>query len=438
MAFGFTSRPQGSPIAIDFGADSLKALQVVATNPPQLLAAAAAVVPEHARSDPAARFAFFATALPTLLKSQPFKGRRASLSLPAYATLVQHLQLPAGDGLTVDEQVAQHLRQRLNIDPSQLVIRNISAGQVQRDGGPRDELICFAASRQVVMRHLEIAKAARLDVVGMHCEAVAMLKAFSHLFINSERERALCFIDLGAASTKVVIAHGGRMVFSKAIGAGGDHLTRLRAQAGSLTFADARKLRMSEAHGGRAANDAALAAAHDREVHQALGSATAHDDNDALTSEGDSGNSGGGGLAVLNAQLAAAARKTATQQGGDPDGLSGERGSAPKAPGALNAHLAPLLDNEAVESLIDELQLCVRYHQSLFPQRNIEKLVFLGGESHHVALCQKVARALRIGAQLGDPLARVNRVSHGGEGTGVDLNQPQPGWAVPLGLCLCD
>lgn len=422
MAFGFTSKPQGSPIAIDFGADSLKVLQVQATNPPQLMAAAAAVVPEHARTDPAARFAFFNTALPTLLKSQPFKGRRAALSLPAYATLIQHLQLPAGDGLTVDEQVAQHLRQRLNIDPSQLVIRNISAGQ--REGTSRDELICFAASRQVVMRHLDIAKAARLDVTGMHCEPVAMLKAFSHLFRPGEQERAACFIDLGAAATKVVIAHGSRMVFAKAISTGGDNLTRLRAAAGSLSFADARQLRISEAHGGRAANDAAVAAAADREVNQAMGDMMLGDTDRTSAAQDE-----GGGLAVLNAQLAAARAKSAD---------AGARASNPKPPGAINAHLMPLLDNESIDCLIDELQLCLRYHQSLFPQRAIEKLVFLGGESHHVALCQKIARALRVGAQLGDPLARVSRVTHGGQGTGVDLSQPQPGWAVPLGLCLSE
>jgi Tfp pilus assembly PilM family ATPase len=91
---------------------------------------------------------------------------------------------------------------------------------------------------------------------------------------------------------------------------------------------------------------------------------------------------------------------------------------------------------EALECLIDELQLCLRYHQSVFPARPVEKLVFIGGESRNAAICQRIARALRVGAQLGDPLARMVRLKAATPPTGVDMRAPQPGWAVPLGLCL--
>jgi Tfp pilus assembly PilM family ATPase len=93
--------------------------------------------------------------------------------------------------------------------------------------------------------------------------------------------------------------------------------------------------------------------------------------------------------------------------------------------------------NEVMECLIDELQLCLRHHQGLFPARPVEKLVFLGGESNHTGACQQIARALRVGAQLGDPLARVGKPV-GVTTAGVDLRRAQPGWAVPLGLCLSD
>ncbi|MEP0763504.1 MAG: hypothetical protein HRF48_12290, partial [Chloroflexota bacterium] len=76
MALGF-SKTRYSPIAIDFGADSLKLLQVIPGDPPQMVAAASAAVPPQARTDPEARYAFLGQALRDLLKSQPFKGRRA-------------------------------------------------------------------------------------------------------------------------------------------------------------------------------------------------------------------------------------------------------------------------------------------------------------------------------------------------------------------------
>lgn len=90
---------------------------------------------------------------------------------------------------------------------------------------------------------------------------------------------------------------------------------------------------------------------------------------------------------------------------------------------------------EPLEILTDELSMCLRYHESIFPGHRVERVVFVGGEATHTALCQHVARSLRLPAQVGDPLARVART--GSEPTvGVDMNGAQPGWAVAVGLCL--
>ena len=59
MALGWSrSKTRYSPIAVDFGADSLKLLQVIDSDPPQLVGAAAMELPEETRNDPAARRAF--------------------------------------------------------------------------------------------------------------------------------------------------------------------------------------------------------------------------------------------------------------------------------------------------------------------------------------------------------------------------------------------
>jgi Tfp pilus assembly PilM family ATPase len=77
----------------------------------------------------------------------------------------------------------------------------------------------------------------------------------------------------------------------------------------------------------------------------------------------------------------------------------------------------------------------MRYHEALFPGKKIERAVFVGGESRQRPLCQQLARALRIPAQVADPLARVARTGKEPM-TGVDLREAQPAWSVPLGLCL--
>ena len=78
--------------------------------------------------------------------------------------------------------------------------------------------------------------------------------------------------------------------------------------------------------------------------------------------------------------------------------------------------------------------MCVRYHHSLFPQQDIDRIIFLGGEARNITLCQHVARELHLPAQLGDPLTRLEH-KRSLRTPGLTLGQPQPGWAVACGLC---
>jgi Tfp pilus assembly PilM family ATPase len=96
-----------SPIAIDFGADTVKLLQLAPGRPPHLVAAAAETLPASARKDAAARAAALDAALKRLLKSAPFKGRRAICSIPAFQTITQHFSLQSGESRQIEEQVTR-------------------------------------------------------------------------------------------------------------------------------------------------------------------------------------------------------------------------------------------------------------------------------------------------------------------------------------------
>ena len=391
MALGW-SKNGVMPIAVDFGFDSLKLLQISPGDPPQMVAAAAAEVPDEARHDPAMRHAAYAASLRQLLADQPFKGRRAICSIPAYQTLVQNLQIGKGEHEEVDAQVDLHLRQRLNVDPSRMVVRSFCVGESGGNGSARQEVVCIAASREVVLRHIDIARRAKLDVVGMHCEPLAILKSFAYLYRRQGNEmRTTCFIDIGAATTKVIVAHGARMVFAKTIHTAGDQLIRSFAESRGIDAAQARRQRRDSAATTEPQPEMA-AVADERSANVAAPQRPR------------------AGLAVI-------------------DGPEDEPDH--DAPAQATA-------GDAFDCLIDELQLCIRYHHSVFPDRTIEKLVFLGGEARQVETCQKLAQALRIGAQLGDPLSRMAPSDKTKAPTGVNLREPQPGWAVPIGLCHCD
>ena len=112
-----------------------------------------------------------------------------------------------------------------------------------------------------------------------------------------------------------------------------------------------------------------------------------------------------------------------------------------RGPGIIPDHGAPedrllvaSVDcSELLESMSDELAMCVRHHARLFPGRGIDRLVFLGGEARNTSLCRGLARSLHVPAQLGDPLARFATGPH-------DPMLPEPGraspsWGSACGLC---
>lgn len=364
MAFG-KPKSRLSPIGIDFGADSLKVLQIIPGDPIELVAIGATTVPEEARANLNARQAFLEEALPALLRRHPFKQRRVMLSTPAFQTLVHNLTISRVDPKEIDGQVDIALRTRLGIDPSRMVIRNYPGAEVFKDGHPKQEVLTFAAGRDIVMRYVDLANRLKLEVAGMHCEAPSLLRAFAHVNWAASRDarRAVAYIDLGAATSKIIVARGGELVLAKTVHAGGDQLTRKLAAERDLEFAEARLLRVSES---------------------SVGTATAP------------------GLA--------------------------------KAPAAD----AGPMDCETLDCLIDELRMTFRHYESRYPDQPIEKLIFVGGEANRVATCQQLARSVHVAAQLGDPFARLSRMNAGSSPMGVDLSQPQPGWAVALGLCLSE
>lgn len=401
MAFGI-NKTRLTPIAIDFGVDSVKMLQISTSgDTTQLVGAASVVVPESARRDSAARYSFLGDAVKELIRQQPFKGRRVMCAIPAFQTLVNTFELQCNENDDIDQQVNLHLQTVMEKDPSRMVIRNQRVGSVVRDGSTRQRVICMAANRAVVMRYLELATAAKLEVVGMHSEPVCIARGFSELYNrrDSDKTEARCFIDIGAATSKLVIIRDHEVLLARNIAVSGDELTRRHAKEHRLDFAEARLARIREAANPMAARPFPSAADTQRSelIKAAIGGTTV------------------GGVSV------------ATQ---DDEGERRERGLVDKP-----AELSEL--DETLDTLIDGIRMTVRYHDSVRPDAPVKRIVLLGGEAQQRVVAEAVAYGFGIPTFVGDPLARVMRTP-GLTPVGVNINQPQPGWAVPLGLCLSE
>ncbi len=393
----------GLPIAVDFGTGSLKILQVVAGEPPVLVAAACLETPDELMTDHKKRLEFQLEGLPRLIKRGGFKGKRAVCAIPAWQTKCKHISLTRADGMSLADQVRDAISVQFGRDPATLVYRYVEVPCPEKSG--KAEIMIAAVPRDLVERLMQGIVDAKLEPVGMHGEFASILRTFDHVHRReADVNQNTLYLDLGATTTKVMISHGKELAFARVISLGGRHLDDLLVRQLKCDLAEARRHRLGD--------DSAFVPPPPKAKAEVLVAAAAAEGDGAVDVKGEP-------------QLRERSKFNTAP------GFSTEVRSQPAAP------LCPEGGNlsEPLESITDEVLMCLRYHESQFPGKRVDRAMFIGGEARHRGLCQAVARALRLPAQMADPLARIART--GAEpALGVDLKQPQPGWAVALGLCL--
>jgi len=437
--FGFlkTLATNASPIGVDFGSDCLRMAQLqVIDGEPRIVAAASADLPAHVRNDPAARASFFVETTKDLVAQGKFKGRQVVLAVPAAQMFIQHLRIPKMDDEALKKALPWEARGKLPIDPTQAVLRHTVAGEIYQDSEPKDEVILMAAARDTVNTLLASAAKAKLDVIGMNVEPMAIVDCFGHVYRRkTDQKSVVCFIDIGWKSSRAIIAEGSHILFARTIPVGGEHLNRAVAQALGIGAEEAKLLRIKLCQ--------AQPALDEHRAKQEIRNEQAKPEEAAAPASSE-------GFALLNASLAAAEKDRRTGTIGGSGGVA--VAAAPAAPavipskpnkgGKLPADPAEqiVLVEEALHEplgrLIDELGLCRRYYEATFQNKPVEKLIFVGGEAKQRRLCQHVAREMQLAAQVGDPLVRMGRISEIGIESGIDRRQPQPGWATAIGLSL--
>lgn len=390
-----------SPIGVDFGVSSLKVLQLSLGDAPTLVAAACIETPEELIENDADRFAWQAEQLPAVMKGMGFKGKRAICSVSAQHTLVQHVPTPKVDGLSVLDAAKEQLRAMTGREPGSMIVRHFEVGEVTRGGAKCIEVILVATPRDIVLNHVKALKGAKLECVGVHCEHLATVRAFDSITRRmADSDLTSLYVDIGYGSTKVMMSHGKTLVFAKTLPIGGRTFDLGIAKELDCTPALARKRRCTDA--------ASLAWTPD--------AAQKSRDNARL------------------AELAAGARRLIQGAAGG-DNAPGSvatidmRSAAPDA----TAERSRLI--EAVEALTEEISMCLRYEQALFPGRAVGRSIFVGGEARQTELCRAVAKALRLPAQVADPMLPL-RSGTEGKVRGLERDKAQPGWTVPIGLCL--
>jgi len=342
------------PIGVDLASSAVKLAQLRASEGGvELVAAGETAVPRACR-DQASRLEYFCHGVRKALRSCPFKGRQAILSLPAHETFVQHVKIPKLPPQERPQALESELEGKLPYPVEDAVIRSTVVGDVYGEDDARQEAIVVAVSRRTLNSYLSMAHHAKLDVVGVNIKPFAIVECFARLFLREQdASRAVLYLDMGAASTQVVLAHGRDPVFARNLAIGGDQLDQAVADKLNISLENAQAVRRELIAGNSQSPDA-------EQVYMIL--------------------------------------------------------------------------DETLGSMAVEMTKCLRYYESVFRNRTIDRAVFVGGQAADKRLCQILAQRLALCAQVGDPLARVKFAADARPQ--LDRRVPQPRWAVAVGLSL--
>lgn len=370
--------PKANPIGVDFGSETLRMAQVrTVDGEPRLIGAASVLVPQGIRKDTNARLEFFADALRNLCLKGGFSGRQCVIGMPASLMHVQHLRLPKMDEEALKKALPWEVRGKIPIEPSAALLRHIVAGEVFQDQEEKLEVILMAVKKDTVNQFIRIAERAKLNVVALVPEPKAIVECFKGaLKRRNEGEPTTLFVDIGFSGTRAIVAHGQQILFARFIPIGGDQFNYAASVALKVPAQEARQRRVLQV----ATSDAEM---------------------------------DGTAVAVMEPELDAMGAKRAA-----------ERAMIEEA------------CRDPLDRLLTELEPCRRYHEATFPNRPIDRIVFIGGEAMQRSLCQQIAKRLGIAAQLGDPLIRTGRETNVKPDSGLDVSKPQPAWTIAMGLTL--
>lgn len=235
------------PIGIDLGSSCVKMAQLK-TGPQatELLAAGSEKIPRACRTKLKTKMDLTAKCIRNLLKSHPFKGRHCVLSLPADSTFVHHVKIPKVAPGDVASAVQQELHGKLPYPVSEAVVRHIVAGEAFTEGNGKQEVISVSAPRRTIEAYLNMARRAKLDVIGINIEPCAIVDCFARIFRQTEDSTGtILFVDLGSCSTQVVLSNGGRIVFARNLTIGGEKLDEAVAEGMEITVEQAHEARLN-------------------------------------------------------------------------------------------------------------------------------------------------------------------------------------------------
>lgn len=233
-----------SPIGMDLGAQSVKLVQLEYVGAGyKLTAAASRPIPTDLPASGPERSKALAAIIKQALQSSPFHGKRVVSSMPASVLQYKNLRLPKMPPDELRAAIEWEAADRLRVPPESVNIQYYDAGEVRQGEELREEIIILAASNADINEHIDLLGKCDLTPVAIDAVPSALARSLGPKSIPDSEAPASVVIDVGYATTKVLVLKQGRVLFFKLIDIGGQKLDATVAEHLNMPIPDAADLR---------------------------------------------------------------------------------------------------------------------------------------------------------------------------------------------------
>jgi len=233
-----------NPIGIDFGAHSIKVLQLANTAAGNVvMAAAKTALPAEMPEDSDGRINVLADLIHETLAKGNTAGREVVCCLPATSIQYKNLRLPKMPSDELAAAVEWEAVDRLELDPKATRLQYFDAGEVRQGDELRQEVIMMAVPIATVDEHAAALLACGLRPVCFEAIPSSLARAIGSKSTDEGDDIAQVVLDVGFSASKVLIVRRGQVVFFKMIDIAGRTLDEDIAQRLKLPVPEASALR---------------------------------------------------------------------------------------------------------------------------------------------------------------------------------------------------
>lgn len=246
--FGF-SRRRGPAVGIDIGHREIKGVAVKkGRGGPQVTGVAGVDTPPGAlENGGVGRIELLAGALGQVAGQLGIQGQRVVTAAPARHLIVRQMYLPPMPAEEVAEVAKIEAGRVLPVAGQDVVLDHVVTGEVQQEGQKQLEVLLVALPKSVAYAYYEVFATAGLRLIAIDAEPLALHRALFGLAPGEGTAETVMVANGGAGFTTVSIFTSSRLVFCRAIAAGGNTATEAVAAAFDVDFAAAQKIKEDDA-----------------------------------------------------------------------------------------------------------------------------------------------------------------------------------------------